>query len=959
MNTSRISIAACLSFCAAISRAAAFLAAGETAVDFLDAPSAPAQWSVADNGGELRADGANAWILADTIGGKVGNLGCNFDFKFDKDSDVVKRINEVLAKPVGGASADFVIRADLERFKGKNQRIVAVNFGYWFAGSKAPPRPVAREIDLKNNPVFNMENFNAETQRRRDAENTNNSLLSASLRLRVSALKNSALNLESITPRTRFRVHPSGGANTIDSLALRIGIRVDHESEPFRMRFASPRVAEITLDPAAARAQDQARQSGKIALCPDGMPPAPFIEAWRKLGISARAGLKPAANETVAAVFCNSMTYNDADAETIAAFVKSGAKLYIAPGIAGVPNNGAASALEALLPANTWSLKHNLRRAASEGEACAGFAFNPSAKKQAQTLPFTFRYDMHLPGSVIESPLTRYQPEKYLRDRKTFKRSSVLMRDTQDGHPLLLDATVGNSRVVLFAGDFEDIMWSQDPAAAASPHAAWARAVAALPFGSEYPDDTIAPRDSLAWTREAARKPYSIAIEEDETTLAEIDAVSPPPREGIDGITSHRYTYRTSTAPQVTLRLRNHIANIAPLAKARDLQWPENASAAGLNDMSFTHATTRGNIPIHPVWTGKQSETQRVALTWAQPAVIRSTRLTGGGEHRFWRRNNPRHLAFFADNAAAPLHSTTNAIFEKSAAPMRAFFEADFPASTPPARALALAVRGLDPAANNEPRRDWPSNCSITEWEVFGWLGDAAKNAPAKIALALQTENLLTGEKTTKSLGEFPLPVFTEKAVRVELEPLAKFGPVRYTFTMRVPNGATLATETFDALFVPAEGLKLAKKLPEGTFESGLLCTPGWRQADSFGIGMNKWSAGWGGPHDQTWAYEQELLEMGSRNRDDPGRMFASATRASHYTNPWKFFQNGEYSWDWVADHFLARATTGDLARRGVKNLHIVGSDRWNGIPVGSTFGWGIYDHFDKWLAARRGHGNQ
>ena len=974
MNSSRISIAACLTLCAAFARAAAFLTAGETAVDFRDAPTAPAQWNGAENGGELRADGDNAWILADTTNGKVGNLGCNFDFNFDKNSDIVKRVNEVLAQPVGSPYVDFVIRADLERFAGKRQRLVAVNFGYWFAGAKTPPRPVPQEIDLKNNPAF-VADFNTETQRHRDTENTipcscasKNSESSVSLCPCVSVL-----NLEFITPRARFRVWPSGGANTIDALMLRVGIRVDHESEPFRMRVASPRVAEIKMDSATQAQAAQALRGGKIALCPDGMPPAPFIETWRKLGISARAGLKPAANETVAAVFCASMSYKDPDAETIAAHVKTGAKLYIAPGLIGLPNGAkVAPALEALLPANPWTFFQSLKRDGGEGEACAGFTYGSSAKPPH--LPRSFRFDMHLPGAAIESPLIRYEPEKFLRDRKVFKRVSVLMRDASTGHPLLLDADVGASRVALFAGDFDDGIWRDG-------YALWARAVAALPFGKTYPDDTLSPPDSLAWARDAARKPYSIAIEEDETTLGEIDAISPANREGVDGVTSHRYTYRPGTAPRLTLRLRNHIANIAPLAKATDLQWPENPSAAGLNDQSYTHATTRGTVPIHPAWAGKQSATQRVALTWTQLAHIRSTRLTGGGDHRFWHRNNPRHLAFFADATPAPLYATTNAVFEKiPAAPMRAFFTADLSSSssavaaaassaadTPVrARALALAVRGLDPAADREPRRDWPSNCSITEWEVFGWLGDAAKNAPQKVALTLQTENLLTGEKTTKELGEHPLPPFAEKTIQIELEPLAEFGPVRHTFTMRAAGknaaanaaAAPLATENFDVLHVPAEGAKLVKKLPEGVFEAGLLCTPGWRQADSFGLGMNNWTSGWGGPHDKIWAYEQELLEMGSRNRDDPGRMFATATRASHYTNPWKYFLNGQYSWDWVADHFLARATgDGDLARRGVKQIRIVGSDRWNGVPAGSTFGWGVYDHFDKWLAARRGHG--
>ncbi|NLB69842.1 MAG: hypothetical protein GX804_09230 [Lentisphaerae bacterium] len=209
----------------------------------------------------------------------------------------------------------------------------------------------------------------------------------------------------------------------------------------------------------------------------------------------------------------------------------------------------------------------------------------------------------------------------------------------------------------------------------------------------------------------------------------------------------------------------------------------------------------------------------------------------------------------------------------------------------------------------------------------------------------------MAGIKTSRALATVSSTPFSEKIVSTSLDTRHKFGPVRYIF--RAKDGkVVLAEKEFDVFYVPAEGNKLVRKIQDGCVTVGALCTPGWRQQDSFGLGMNKWTEGWGGPHDQTWAFTQDLLEMGTRNVDSPERMLTSATRASHYTNPWRRFLNGMYSWDWFKEKLEKRLVSGDWSRQNVAKVHVFGSDRWNGIPVGSCFGWDVFVDFDKWLRA-------
>lgn len=675
-----------------------------------------------------------------------------------------------------------------------------------------------------------------------------------------------------------------------------------------------------------------------VVLCPDGTPPAPAAAAWSERGIGTRAGLDPAPDETVAGVWCARFDLPPADAARVAALVENGAALWLFAGSRGLPPGGAPEALLPWLPANVWSFKPGLDRGRGEMVAARGADLPP--------LPLSHRWDLHLPGSPVESALAAYLPDEWLRDRARFPRTTVRAVCGVDGAlPLWLDADVGPARVQLLAID------PNDPAIAASPHGAeWMRAIALAPFGPKGRDDSLrSVASAAACARRDAARPFDVAIEEDESTLSEL-APAPMPREGIDGVTSFRYIYRTGTAPKLRIRVRNHLANIAPLAAARDESWPGNPSASGLNDTAFTTASVRGTLPLHAIWTGRNgTDAQCVSLRWDSPVLVRGVRLWGFGPHRHWNRANPRVFALLADGAA--VHSETNAaFFPFSSAPERATWEWRGEAAPRALRSFSLAVSALPPDADLEPRRDWKSNCALAEWEVWGWAGKPDTVPFRPLSLRVVEEDLSTGRTSTNLLAAAaPVPFCSERIVETELPARRSFGPVRWRF-QALSGEKVLAERAFDALFVPPDGPKLAPNVPGNAVHPGLLCTPAWRWADTFGRGMNAWTRGWGGAHDQIWAWENGLLETGPGARDDPARLFGGALRASHYTLPWTRFPSGADAFRDVADRQLDRLASGDGSRQGKAALHLGGADRWNGVPAGACFTWDNFVRFDRWL---------
>ncbi|MGI6495164.1 MAG: hypothetical protein ACOX5G_03595 [Kiritimatiellia bacterium] len=881
----------------------AMLAPGERLEQpFADAPAVSMTDDPANSGGRF-IDESGAWRFTDTSEGRVANGAPRFEIRYGPDSAVVAAINEVLARSADAEPEDFTALGTVQRVQ-SSSRIASLDMTIALDGRDRPRFPIlCRPTFLAHMPSY---------------------------------MAGDRISIGESLPHARFRVWPTGGANHIESIAFSAWVRVEANATPETLEVRDFAVARIAKGEGVS---DTA--SANVVLCFDGLPPAPFIGAWRELGLHARVGLEPAEGEAVAAVYASSFALPEREAQRVADHAKSGVPLFLG---ASFVNGEVAKPLRELLPINTWSLLPRLRRTACEivTEGIDG------------AIPFGSRFDFHLPGAPIESPLLAYEPENYLRDPRRFPRTSVLARCANESTlPALLDADVDQTRIVLFAGDFEDALARTSPR-----YAEWAAAVARIPFGPKAAGDTMDYVAPDAWAKDAAREPFSIAIEEDESTLDELDP-APRPREDVDGILSYRYVYRPDTAPKVRLRLRNHFANIAPLATAADLLWPGNPTASGLNDGSASIASGRDKVPIHAIWAARSAAEQRAVLSWGEPVHIAGVRLTGGGTYRFWSRNNPRDFEILGKAAAdagdgAVLASASEADFAGTCG-LRATWERVFDAPSAPVQALELHVTGLDPAARREPNRGFDSNCSLVEWEAWGWAGALAGAKPiARATLEIERRDLASGKVTRRTIDAGELPVCAERVIGLDLEPLGHFGPVRYHFSLR-EGGTVLATRDFDVFFIPEEGTKLAPTLPGGWPQAGLLCSPGWRSSDSFGLGMGKWTQGWGGAHDKLWAYSLDLMEIGTRNRENPARLFASSTAASHYTNPWRRFPNGEFTWEWVAKAYLGRMMAGDVRfPRDSKGILFSLEDRWNGVNTGTCFSWDVFVDFDRWL---RGQG--
>lgn len=899
------------------------LAPGIAAADPLR-PRALTAEAVAQTGCSFRQTDADTYCFTETseaVG--YGNRGGEFVLELAPDAPVLQRIREILAQPEGESPVDFVIRGTLTPPEEINPRLVSLTMRIAVDGSTGGEN--FGVVDVKHSGLYRT---------------------------------GVPFALEEAYGRLRLRVRPCGGRRTVRQVQLRLAMRVDGNARPETLTLRHPRIEELGPAPAGT--------SRRVVLCPLGFPPEPMLRVWSSMGLGTRAADCPAEGETVAGVFIDELRVRPETAERIARYVRE-QKAFLCVGVGAAELTGVPSALASVLPVNTWTMAPTLRRAGSLLEP-----FGPNAMIADMRIPsVSFRFDLHVPGAPVESPLIAYEPEKLLRDPAEWAFIETLSVSQPSSIPILVHGNLEGASVLVFGATFDDVAftapgYAMDAALRApvtEPREPGHEPVRPRPRWA----DAVPPREprdaatAVIRTPEgvpAPIRPYEIALEESEADgIEDLEKRSPGPREGIDGITSYRYVYRPGVSPRVRIRLRNHLTNLAPFATAADCLWPENPSASGLNDRAQTDAHLRNTLPIHAVWTGRQgTDRQRVSLTWAEPVRPVSFRLTGNGPYRFRNRANPRDFSFEADGT--PLRAFENARYtEPPSAPMRAFFEGTLSEAPPPAvRELAMNITGLDPAANLEPRRDWLSNVSLCELEVFGWPAAGVATAEPVSAGHLQIVRKTLLTEAAETVAMLPVPAVapcSETVLEAALPPLDAFGPAVYELRWLDGDGTVRASARFDVLFIPEGHDAIVRKIGENILEQGLLCTPGWRNADSFGLGMNNWSRGWGGPHDQTWALEADVYESGVRNRDAPGRMLTTAQRVSHYTNPWGRFPNGEPAFSWTMERLLDRFREGgDLHGRGWRGVHVVGSDRWNGVNVATCYNWNVFIDFDRWLRA-------
>ncbi|RMD85144.1 MAG: hypothetical protein D6820_00285, partial [Lentisphaerae bacterium] len=366
-----------------------------------------------------------------------------------------------------------------------------------------------------------------------------------------------------------------------------------------------------------------------------------------------------------------------------------------------------------------------------------------------------------------------------------------------------------------------------------------------------------------------------------------------------DGYLGYRFIYRPGERPSIMVTLRNGLLNLAPLARAMDQQYPENPSIGGLNDLSYSLSSIRGLLPLQGGWSGKPAATQQLRMVWDGDVLPVKYRLCGYGPYRFWQRANPRHFTI-RDAGQRLLAVEKDARFRGRFGKVHAYYEGKLSSPARPTSRLDLKITGLDAKKDIEPRHIKPSNCSILEWEVYGWPRSTPPPAVDGI-LEISALDLTSGLKKTifrenvhlapLDSRHWPIPLLTAKE---------GFSIIRYDLVFIARNGVRLLERSFDTCFVPETGRKLINKATFSDWTLGLLCSPGWVHINRFGTGTRNMTRGWGGPDDKIWAIVHNQMEEGSRAQAKAERLFTTANRFCHYTNAWRDLPNGRYNWDWI-----------------------------------------------------------
>ena len=413
-----------------------------------------------------------------------------------------------------------------------------------------------------------------------------------------------------------------------------------------------------------------------------------------------------------------------------------------------------------------------------------------------------------------------------------------------------------------------------------------------------------------------------------------------------------RYAYFCGQSPKVTIHLANGRHNIAPLAVASDLAWPENISAQGLNDGAFSYDDLRGKFPLTGYWSGRAADTQQLRLTWAMPVTMTGQRLMAQTDYRHWDHQNPPNYTLTAGDGAQPatLATIQNATYTFG-------HRSD---SFPPqvAADCTLKITGLDLKPSLEPSAirgfsqfaDVSVNCSLGEWEIYGW-PSATPPPPVKGHLRVTVRDLTEDQETVLVDKDVTVDPLTQSDFPVELPTRKTLGQICVHADFKPDSGNESVTSEFPVLFVPEDGLHLTSRAKMDESGMGFLCSPGFVALDDFGLGTSDDTQGWGGPDDKAWAWSHDLMEIGDpRSRYFPQRFLLSAAGMTHYTDPYRDFPSGQYVWDWATDRIIDLLTNGRF--KGKKSFHAMLSDRWNGIAIGASFTWADFIRFDEHLRA-------
>ncbi len=926
-----------------------------------------------DRNGAIIRKSPGGTELAETSGGSVGNLGSDFVGRFDANSPEVKLLNTALARPEGSVPAEFGIVLKMEELE-RSSLLLHANFGINMHGAGL----------------------------------TRRGLLSSYLKLNDVAF-NGVTTLDSAnTPMLRFQLKPSGGKQRIDAIELVFAMRVENTATPQRLKVNDFSLVELP---------NQAAGLKNIASFVDTVPSGAMVKALNAAGF--RYEFSDASNADAPLQFIGSRLDQAETARKISKAVAAGKTVVlnmdvpcrVLPEIEKlVPFNdwstkegrfrrdGAAVDFSSPVALN-WAYDLHL----------------PGAPIENSLHRYDFlKYEKPLNNSdwrIVAA--TRQGMPLLISGRSANGRVYVFGGNWNDGamatspgvdgfmHAIVRDMTALSSDVpvvsdglTLSVSDFQPdglFVEVKNPSEKAARGvlsyqvATWEREilnaetvefeVAAkatkkitlrergafkgdakiAELGSSIPyrriraaflmegrskvanelraDVSIAPivalslsENSASWPKEAVRE--------------EIDNAS-------DGTIGKRFVWPVGSVPEVTISVFNRLTNIAPLAVARDEKTPDNPTTPGLNDLSLSRGNVRQKGKNQGGWSGPILPAHLLSLTWNHPVVVASLGIETYGPFRFENRTSPGALELTADGTSLlkvdPLQFTANG------SELYSRFYGAFSPKT--ARRIELGMSKMNSLTLGH-LDNGPTNCAMKELEIYGW--PVEENVKFEGTLEVSATDLVSGKTSVLLNEKILLPAYSRKDITLKFPTGDSFGPVRYDVIVR--DGAkTVASARCEALYITPGHPAVVNKKTLGEWEVGLLCTPGWYNYDSFGRGMKDWAQGWGGPHDQIWALTHGLMEIGSRSVDNPARMLTTDGRNCHYTNPWRHLPDGTLGWDLTIEKILQDMLTG--RHRGQKSVWVVGSDRWNGMPVGSMFGWDTFVRFDQYLRKSTGKG--
>lgn len=929
----------------------------------------------AETGLEL-GENSGRIIITETSQGRVANAGSAFTLSYPADSPAVKAINAVLAAPVGSAPADFEIGFSVEALK-RSDRPLHANFRVRLAGTQSPrPWALAHGVNL--------------------------------LELTLQPGKRVKLDAANV-PALRFRVEPTGGKQRIDRLELIFSVRVDANGTPERCSLGDftfrqlPAVAakgEHTADfvnYAPSAPQLTALETLGFKASTDGKAgemlflAGPFreketvqryldaVKAGKTVFADLRGG-EAVPDEIAKLLPVNPWTVKNPRLRRMAVpvtrFDAKGQKALFHGGpydlhLPGTPMENSMmrylwSDYEKPLDNTDW----NILLATNSGMPLlvsgmvgaakvyvfggdsedAEFVASPGYAEFVRDLLTGMaapRETAEAGADKLSLSVERHQPDelaltvKNSSDRRVNAR--VAFQLSNWNREILNKATIP---VSLAAGEEKKVIlprrggWKGDSAIAESG--------SAIPYFRLRAAIQSADRKKLFAEQQAVvftGPELALSVTEDATSWPDRKNMAQTDGE-FDGAHAMLFTRPAGSQPEITVELANRLAPMQPLAGITDEEEKDNPTAEGLNDLSVSRADARQKGKWSGGWSATRGGNRRLTLNWGKPVTLGAYTVEGFGTYRNENYLNVRNFALKSGDAL--LAEAKNAAYKENGSDWYGRTGGDFAPRSVDTLTLELPNVQENRKAN---LYRGETVAAIRELTLLGWPEPGGKTITG--TLEITAVDPATGKCTPVFSQKLSVKPNSRDTVKVKLPARDDFGTLRYEIAFKTDDGKVLTETHRDVLYLAPGGKPIFDKRQLAEYQPGLLCTPGWRQFDSFGRGMADWTRGWGGPHDKIWALCQGLMETGPA-APAPDRMLTTDTRNSHYTNPWRYLPDGSYGWDLTADRILEES----LRRYpNDKGIYIFGSDRWNGTQVNTSFGWDMYVRFDQYLRKTTGKG--